>query len=94
MRMSPLALGVGTAALASFLPADASAEFFADSKADLELRNFYFNRNFVDPAYTATVEAGLDDITRAAGVSQGEWNHLDVLCFPISLFPPNVSCRG
>ncbi len=46
MRLSPLALGVGTAALASFLPLDASAELFADSKADLELRNFYFNGDY------------------------------------------------
>jgi hypothetical protein len=46
MRMSPLALGVSTAALASFLPSDAFAEFFADSKADLELRNFYFNGDY------------------------------------------------
>ena len=46
MRLSPLALGVGTAALASFLPLDASAELFADSKADLKLRNFYFNGDY------------------------------------------------
>jgi len=46
MRPAPLALGVGTAALASFLPTDAFADFLADSKAELELRNFYFNSDY------------------------------------------------
>ncbi|MDT3718237.1 OprD family porin [Pseudomonas oryzihabitans] len=46
MRPAPLAFGVGTAALASFLPIDAFADFLADSKAELELRNFYFNSDY------------------------------------------------
>ncbi|MEH3023639.1 MAG: OprD family porin [Pseudomonas oryzihabitans] len=46
MRPAPLAFGVGTAALASFLPTDAFADFLADSKAELELRNFYFNSDY------------------------------------------------
>lgn len=46
MRLSPLAAGVGTATLASFCPVDAFAELFADSKAELELRNFYFNGDY------------------------------------------------
>ncbi|KIY42136.1 porin [Pseudomonas sp. 10-1B] len=49
MRMSPLSLGASTAALASLLPTPALAEFFADSKADLELRNFYFNSDYRQP---------------------------------------------
>ncbi|WP_260980728.1 OprD family porin, partial [Pseudomonas oryzihabitans] len=31
--------------------------FIEGTKATLNLRNFYFNRNFVDPAYTAQNKA-------------------------------------
>lgn len=33
----------------ALLPSSAQAEFFADGKAGLELRNFYFNRDYRQP---------------------------------------------
>lgn len=33
----------------ALLPSFAQAEFFADGKAGLELRNFYFNRDYRQP---------------------------------------------
>ncbi|WDY55778.1 OprD family porin [Pseudomonas sp. PSKL.D1] len=38
---------------ACLLPSNASAEFFEDSKATLELRNLYFNRDFRQPGGSA-----------------------------------------
>lgn len=48
MSPSPLARATALAALGASLgvPLQAHAEFIADSKASLELRNFYFNRDF------------------------------------------------
>ncbi|WP_287815958.1 OprD family outer membrane porin, partial [Pseudomonas sp.] len=49
---------VGTLALVAALPLDGMAEGFVDdASVNLNLRNFYFNRNFVDPAYTAQNKA-------------------------------------
>ncbi|WP_144948087.1 OprD family outer membrane porin, partial [Pseudomonas oryzihabitans] len=45
------------AALASTTPLWAADGFIEGTKANLNLRNFYFNRNFVDPAYTAQNKA-------------------------------------
>ena len=43
---------IGCSSLALALPMSADAEgFLEDSKATLNLRNAYFNRNFVNPAY-------------------------------------------
>jgi hypothetical protein len=48
MTKSPIALGLTSATLGLTLafPTFAEADFFEDSKADLELRNFYFNSDF------------------------------------------------
>ncbi|HEX8542944.1 MAG TPA: OprD family porin [Pseudomonas sp.] len=48
MHKSPSALGFTTAVLglSMALPSMAEAEFLADSKAELELRNFYFNSDY------------------------------------------------
>jgi hypothetical protein len=48
MSQSPLARAVALAALGSCLtlPSLAQAEFIKDSKATIEARNFYFNRDF------------------------------------------------
>jgi hypothetical protein len=52
MSQSPLARAVALAALGSCLtlPSLAQAEFIKDSKASLELRNFYMNRDFRNSA--------------------------------------------
>ncbi|BAP42977.1 OprD family porin [Pseudomonas sp. 21LCFQ02] len=42
-----------TCACVSLLPLNASADFIADSKASVELRNFYFNRDFRNGPPTA-----------------------------------------
>ncbi|MFH3781100.1 porin OpdQ, partial [Acinetobacter baumannii] len=48
MSMTPIARAVAFAALGSSItvPTLAHAEFIKDSKASIELRNFYFNRDF------------------------------------------------
>lgn len=48
MRFSPLArsISLGTLAVALSIPMAAQAAFIEDSKASLELRNFYMNRDF------------------------------------------------
>lgn len=47
MKASPLARAIAFASLgAGLLPSLAHADFLADSKASLELRNFYMNRDF------------------------------------------------
>jgi len=48
MKFSPLArsISLGTLAVAMSLPIVAQAAFIEDSKASLELRNFYMNRDF------------------------------------------------
>jgi len=46
MQRTSLALGVAGGAVASLLPMSAFAEFFADTKANLELRNFYLNSDY------------------------------------------------
>ena len=48
MKFSPLArsIGLGTLAVALSIPMAAQAAFIEDSKAGLELRNFYMNRDF------------------------------------------------
>ncbi|MBT2372538.1 OprD family porin [Pseudomonas fluorescens] len=48
MNKSPLALGLTSATLGLTLafPSFAKADFFEDSKADLEFRNFYFNSDY------------------------------------------------
>ena len=48
MSKSPIALGLTSATLGLTLafPTFAEADFFEDSKADLEFRNFYFNSDF------------------------------------------------
>src|SRR5690606_23515079 len=48
MKYSPLArsISLGTLAVALSLPIAAQAAFIEDSKASLELRNFYMNRDF------------------------------------------------
>ena len=48
MKFSPLArsISLGTLAIAITLPIAAQAAFIEDSKASLELRNFYMNRDF------------------------------------------------
>jgi hypothetical protein len=49
---SLLALAVTSLGLAASLPSSAlAAGFVDDAKVNLGLRNFYINRNFVDPAY-------------------------------------------
>lgn len=42
----PLATAITIAALGAGLPGVAMADFLADSKATLELRNFYFNADY------------------------------------------------
>ncbi|HID7916937.1 TPA: OprD family outer membrane porin, partial [Pseudomonas aeruginosa] len=48
MSMTPIARAVAFATLGSSItvPTLAHAEFIKDSKASIELRNFYFNRDF------------------------------------------------
>ncbi|KGF64985.1 OprD family porin [Pseudomonas lutea] len=48
MHKNPVSLGLTSAALglSLALPGFAEADFFEDSKADLEFRNFYFNSDF------------------------------------------------
>src|SRR5690554_5315075 len=48
MKFSPLArsISLGTLAVALSIPMAAQAAFIEDSKASLELRNFYMNRDF------------------------------------------------
>ena len=48
--LSLVLLGAGSMALALPLSSQA-AGFSEDAKVTLGLRNFYINRNFVDPAY-------------------------------------------
>ena len=51
MLKTPIARGVALAALGTtmMLPSFSQAAFLEDSKATLELRNFYFNRDFRQP---------------------------------------------
>lgn len=51
MLKTPIARGVALATLGATLaiPTMAQADFINDSKASLELRNFYFNRDFREP---------------------------------------------
>lgn len=55
MQRSPLARAValGLASAGLLLPTVSHADFIDDSKASLQLRNFYFNRDFRDVAPTA-----------------------------------------
>ena len=48
MKFSPLArsISLGSLAIALSIPMAAQAAFIEDSKASLELRNFYMNRDF------------------------------------------------
>ena len=50
MKLSPLAraISVSSLAVALSIPMLAQAAFIDDSKAGLELRNFYMNRDFRD----------------------------------------------
>lgn len=48
MKKTSLALAVTAASLGLALSQTAHAEFFKDSKASIEARNFYFNRDFRD----------------------------------------------
>jgi len=59
MRIHPLSRAVTLAVIGSglSLPMLAHAEFVEDSKLDLNLRNFYFNRDFRDNATTAKPKA-------------------------------------
>ena len=54
MKFSPLArsISLGTLAVALSIPLAAQAAFIEDSKASLELRNFYMNRDFRDTGAT------------------------------------------
>nr|WP_289015039.1 OprD family outer membrane porin [uncultured Methylobacterium sp.] len=51
MKKSPITLGLTSATLGLTLafPTFAEADFFEDSKADLEFRNFYFNSDYRQP---------------------------------------------
>lgn len=57
MKFSPLArsISLGTLAVAMSLPIAAQAAFIEDSKASLELRNFYMNRDFRNSNTTPNV---------------------------------------
>ena len=59
MKFSPLArsISLGTLAVAMSLPIVAQAAFIEDSKASLELRNFYMNRDFRDAPSTSPSKA-------------------------------------
>ena len=59
MKYSPLArsISLGTLAVALCLPIAAQAAFIEDSKASLELRNFYMNRDFRDAPSTSPSKA-------------------------------------
>ena len=59
MKYSPLArsISLGTLAVALSLPIAAQAAFIEDSKASLELRNFYMNRDFRDAPSTSPSKA-------------------------------------
>ncbi|MBP8771155.1 MAG: OprD family porin [Thiopseudomonas sp.] len=59
MKYSPLArsISLGTLAVALSLPIAAQAAFIEDSKASLELRNFYMNRDFRDVPSTSQSKA-------------------------------------
>ncbi|WNZ80596.1 PhaK-like protein [Pseudomonas sp. E141] len=51
LNASPALVLLGCSSLAAFLPMSASAEGFVDdAKVNLNLRNFYINRNFTNPA--------------------------------------------
>ena len=51
LNASPALVLLGCSSLAAFLPMTASAEGFVDdAKVNLNLRNFYINRNFTNPA--------------------------------------------
>lgn len=58
MKYSPLArsISLGTLAVALSLPIAAQAAFIEDSKASLELRNFYMNRDFANSNTTPNVK--------------------------------------
>lgn len=43
---------IATCLLVSIVPASAYADFFADSKASVELRNFYINRDYSQASTT------------------------------------------
>lgn len=59
MKLSPLArsISLGTLAVALSVPLAAQAAFIEDSKASLELRNFYMNRDFRDVPSTSQSKA-------------------------------------
>jgi hypothetical protein len=59
MKFNPLArsISLGTLAMAMSLPLVAQAAFIEDSKASLELRNFYMNRDFRDAPSTSQSKA-------------------------------------
>lgn len=52
MRKTSLALAITASTLGLSLSQTAHAEFLKDSKATLEARNFYFNRDYRDPVAT------------------------------------------
>ena len=56
MRKTSLALAVAAGTLGLSLSQIANAEFLKDSKASIEARNFYFNRDFREGAGQAKQE--------------------------------------
>ena len=58
-RVNRIGMNATALSLAILSPIVHSEEagFIEGTKANLNLRNFYFNRNFVDPAYTAQNKA-------------------------------------
>ncbi|MCC6076232.1 OprD family porin [Pseudomonas sp. GCM10022188] len=76
MSMTPLARAVAAATLGAgmILPCLAQAAFVEDSKATLELRNFYFNRDIrqdSDPAVPTTVGKPTDRVAKQEEWGQG-----------------------
>ncbi len=60
MIFSPLARAITLATAGSLLlavPSAATADFINDSKASLELRNFYMNRDFRDSTTSTNTRA-------------------------------------
>src|SRR5690606_21245799 len=75
MLKTPIARGVALATLGATLaiPSMAQAAFFEDTKASLELRNFYFNRDFrEDPGQSKAEEWAQGFILRVeSGYTEG-----------------------
>ena len=76
MNKSPITLGLTSATLGLTLafPTFAEADFFKDSKADLEFRNFYFNSDYRQP--NASHAMATSDRVTNGSARRGARDHL------------------